>query len=110
VAWWWIEATADAVDPTLDDQAAIAEDWLTAGLVALACVVVRAVTPGATYRALLTYLRATSLRDLTTEAVALVPEEPAPFVHITLQDVTNHDVRAWIEETMNRRHPRIDAS
>jgi len=26
-----------------------------------------------------------------------------------LQDVTNHDVRAWIEETMNRRHARIDA-
>ncbi len=109
VAWWWIEATADAVDPTLDDQAALAEDGLTAGLVALACVVVRAVTPGATYRALLTYLRATSLRDLTTEAAALVPEETTPFVHITLQDVTNHDVLAWIEETMNRRHARIDA-
>ncbi len=73
VAWWWIAATADAADPTLDDRAAIAEDWLTAGLVALACVVVRSVTPGATYRALLTYLRATSLRDLTIEAAALVP-------------------------------------
>ena len=109
VAWWWIAATADAADPTLDDQAAVAEDWLTAGLVALACVVVRAVTPGATYRALLTYLRATSLRDLTTEAAALVPEETAPFVHITLQDFTNQDVLAWIEETMNRRHARIDA-
>ena len=109
VAWWWIAATADAADPTLDDQAAVAEDWLTAGLVALACVVVRAITPGATYRALLTYLRATSLRDLTTEAAALVPAETAPFVHITLQDFTNHDVLAWIEETMNRRHARIDA-
>jgi len=109
VAWWWIEATAGAVDPTLDDRAAIAEDWLTAGLVALACVVVRSVTPGATYRALLTYLRATSLRDLMIEAAALVPEETAPFVHITLQDFTNHDVLAWIEETMNRRHARIDA-
>ncbi len=109
VAWWWIAATADAADPTLDDRAAVAEDWLTAGLVALACVVVRSVTPGATYRALLTYLRATSLRDLTIEAAALVPEETAPFVHITLQDVTNQDVLAWIEETMNRRHARIDA-
>jgi hypothetical protein len=106
VAWWWIAAT----DPALDDQAAVAEDGLTADLVALACVVVRSVTPDATYHALLTYLRVTSLRDLTTEAVALVPEEPAPFVHITLQDFTHHDVRAWIEETMNRRHPRIDAS
>jgi len=110
VAWWWIAATtADAADPTLDDQAAVAEDWLTAGLVALACVVVRSVSPGATYRALLTYLRATSLRDLTTEAAALVPEETAPFVHITLQDFTNRDVLAWIEETMSRRHARIDA-
>jgi len=26
-----------------------------------------------------------------------------------LQDFTNHDVLAWIEETMNRRHARIDA-
>jgi len=109
VAWWWIAATADAADPTLGDEAAVAEDWLTAGLVALACVVVRSVTPGATYRTLLTYLRATSLRDLTTEAAALVPEETAPFVHITLQDFTIRDVLAWIEETMNRRHARIDA-
>jgi len=99
VAWWWIAATADAADPTLGDEAAVA----------LACIVVRSVTPGATYRALLTYLRATSLRDLTTEAAALVPEETAPFVHITLQDFTNRDVLAWIEETMNRRHARIDA-
>ncbi len=105
VAWWWIAAT----DPALDDQAAVTEDGFTAGLVAFACVVVRAVTPGATYRALLTYLRATSLRDLTTEAAALVPEETAPFVHIMLQDFTHRDVRAWIEETMNRRHARIDA-
>jgi len=44
VAWWWIAAT----DPALDDQAAVAEDGLTAGLGALACVVVRAVTPDAT--------------------------------------------------------------
>jgi len=89
VAWWWIAAT----DPALDDQAAVAEDGLTAGLGALACVVVRAVTPDATYRDLLTYLRITSLRDLTTEAVTLVPEEPAPFVHITLQDVTKSRCR-----------------
>ncbi len=110
VAWWWIAATADATDHTLDDQAAVAEDWLTAGLVALACVVVRAVTPGATYRDLLTYLRATSLRDLTTEAAALVPEETAPFIHITSQDFANPDVLTWIEETMHRRHARISAS
>jgi len=110
VAWWWIEATADAADPTLDDQAAIAEDWLTAGLVALACVVVRSVTPGATYRALLTYLHATSLRDLTTEAAALVPEETAPFIHVTLQDFTNPAVLAWVDETMARRYAQIDAA
>jgi len=110
VAWWWIEATADAADPTLDDQAAIAEDWLTAGLVALACVVVRSVTPAATYRDLLTYLHATSLRDLTTEAAALVPEETAPFIHITLQDFMNPAVLAWVDETMARRYAQIDAA
>jgi len=110
VAWWWIEATADAVDPTLDDQAAIAEDWLTAGLVALACVVVRAVTPGATYRDLLTYLRATALRDLATEAAALVPEEAVPFIHYTLEDFRNPDVLAWIEATLARRRAQIDAA
>ncbi len=110
VAWWWIEATADAVDPTLDDQAAIAEDWLTAGLVALACVVVRAVTPGATYRDLLTYLRATALRDLATEAAALVPEEAVPFIHYTLEDFRNPDVLAWIEATLARHRAHIDAA
>ena len=110
VAWWWIEATADAAAPTLDDQAALAEDWLTAGLVALACVVVRSVTPDATYRDLLTYLHATSLRDLTTEAAALVPEETAPFIHITLQDFMNPAVLAWVDETMARRYAQIDAA
>jgi len=110
VAWWWIAATADAADPTLDDQAAVAEDWLTASLVALACVVVRSVTPGATYRALLTYLRATSLRDLATEAAALVPEDAAPFIHYTLEDFRNPDVLAWIETTLARRRAQIDAA
>jgi len=110
VAWWWIEATADAADPALDDQAANAEDGLTAGLVALACVVVRSVAPDATYRALLTYLHATSVRDLTTEAAALVPEETAPVIHITLQDFTNPDVLAWVEDTLARRYAQIDVA
>jgi len=111
VAWWWIAATtAAAADPTLDDQAAVAEDGLTAGLVALACVVVRSVTPDATDRALLTYLHATSVRDLTTEAAALVPEETAPVIHITVQDVTNPDVRAWVEDTLVRRYAQIDVA
>ncbi len=110
VAWWWIGATDALTDPDLGEQAAVAEDWLTAGLVAVACVVVRAVTPGATYRALLTYLRATSLRDLATEAAALVPEEAVPFIHYTLEDFTDPDVLAWIEETLARRRAQIDAA
>ncbi len=110
VAWWWIEATDALTDPDLGEQAAVAEDWLTAGLVAFACVVVRAVTPGATYRDLLTYLRATSLRDLATEAAALVPEEAVPFIHDTLEDFTNPDVLAWIETTLARRRAQIDAA